>query len=347
MESDQQEMIPLIENSNDMSVHVNCNFEIGFKTTLSDNLVLMRLNNSLFNQRVALKGVRWMGKHYHLGVRDSDDCKPYTQILCLSNEAEEYRNSLLSLLKIRRDLNSNSEIQTNQFHLETLSNELTFAIKPYRLRPGALSTKLVNVAEGSEITVKGPFGNGLDLTNQSSGRHVIVCLGTGLLPFLDLFDFLLKKAIYQVFKTQNQTQLLPLIKPEQNYEEILKNASFELYASFSSSKDFICAEWIQTLETLSKQNNLGLFKSEINVDKMHDGPVNRFSTTKTKLDKKFFQKKLFTDKQDMDNMELSPNASTKQQIEFVEKMKYSREVDKLYILPLPNPKLVHHLLASA
>ena len=46
----------------------------------------------------------------------------------------------------------------------------------------------------------GPYGMGLELKEDSNGTHVIYCIGTGILPFLDLLDFLLKKAVYIVMK---------------------------------------------------------------------------------------------------------------------------------------------------
>lgn len=41
-------------------------------------------------------------------------------------------------------------------------------------------------------------GFGLELNAQSNGLHIIFAFGTGILQFLDLFDYLLKKSIYTV-----------------------------------------------------------------------------------------------------------------------------------------------------
>lgn len=217
-----------------------------------------------------------MGKHYYLSVKGSEIYKPYTQLVSLSNEVIEYRENLLKLLDARQERIRDSDIESNQFHLESYSDELSFAIKPYRLRAGALSTKLVDISLGNPLKLKGPFGEGLNLTEDFSGRCVILCLGTGILPFLDLFDFLLKKAIYQIFKAERSESLLQYVKPEQNYESIMKNASFEMYASFHSSKDFIGADWVHRLHTLSQKYNLGLFKAVVNIGSMFEGPVSNF-----------------------------------------------------------------------
>jgi hypothetical protein len=38
------------------------------------------------------------------------------------------------------------------------------------------------------------------MTEYSDGEHIIFASGTGILPFLDLFDYLLKKVVYTVIK---------------------------------------------------------------------------------------------------------------------------------------------------
>jgi hypothetical protein len=39
---------------------------------------------------------------------------------------------------------------------------------------------------------------GLEINEHSNGVHYIFCNGTGILPFLDLIDYLLKKALYTI-----------------------------------------------------------------------------------------------------------------------------------------------------
>lgn len=45
-----------------------------------------------------------------------------------------------------------------------------------------------------------PVGQGLEIDENSDGEHIIFAAGTGILPFLDLFDYLLKKLIYEIIK---------------------------------------------------------------------------------------------------------------------------------------------------
>jgi NAD(P)H-flavin reductase len=44
----------------------------------------------------------------------------------------------------------------------------------------------------------GPHGKGLELKATSQGTHVIFAGGTGILPFLDLFDYLLRKSVNKI-----------------------------------------------------------------------------------------------------------------------------------------------------
>lgn len=186
------------------------------------------------------------------------------------------------------------EANTEAFNIPEFSHEISFAIKPYRLRPKALSLKLVSISESSDIALKGTFGTGLNLSNDYNGRTLILTIGTGILPFMDLFDFLLKKSIYQVLKKENLSQLCTSVKPEQEYGEILKNASFEFYGSFNHSNDFLGADWIAKLEQISKRHDLGIFSSQINVETKFEGPIERFEKIeKGVIDKDFLRSKIF------------------------------------------------------
>jgi NAD(P)H-flavin reductase len=49
---------------------------------------------------------------------------------------------------------------------------------------------------GTNVSLQGPYGTSFGLTKEESGVFVIVAGGTGLFPFLDLLDFLLRKTIY-------------------------------------------------------------------------------------------------------------------------------------------------------
>jgi len=45
--------------------------------------------------------------------------------------------------------------------------------------------------ENEKYFIKGATGKGLDIKEGASGNHVFFCGGTGILPFLDTFAYIL------------------------------------------------------------------------------------------------------------------------------------------------------------
>jgi hypothetical protein len=97
-----------------LSVQVNADFRLGFKNVQSKNLTIFRLQNNHFKQRLNLKGVKWFGRHYYLGIPNESTFKPYTQIVSLSNECNEYRNGLVRLFDMREDSNVRREAASDK-----------------------------------------------------------------------------------------------------------------------------------------------------------------------------------------------------------------------------------------
>ena len=56
------------------------------------------------------------------------------------------------------------------------------------------------VTSWAEKTFKlmGPYGRGLRLKGRSKGFHIIIAAGTGVLPFIDLFHYLLQKTLIKL-----------------------------------------------------------------------------------------------------------------------------------------------------
>ena len=60
--------------------------------------------------------------------------------------------------------------------------------------------------------IEGPYGLGLNLKPSFSGKIAIVSSGTGIIPFMDLFDILLKRQVYmKLLKDGRDTSV---VKPE-------------------------------------------------------------------------------------------------------------------------------------
>ena len=126
------------------------------------------------------------------------------------------------------------------------------------------SIMLSGAQEAYKFNIEGPFGRGLSLKSEFSGKIAIVCSGTGILPFMDLFDILLKRQVY--LKLIKDGRDGSVVKPEQEYFEILKNAELDLYCSFATPQSFLGKEWIGKLIELTNDSGNkkgGLSKCEV------------------------------------------------------------------------------------
>ena len=103
----------------------------------------------------------------------------------------------------------------------------------------------------------------MELNANSNGNHIIFSGGTGILPFMDLFDFLLKKSIYHILLTQfglgreiaEQTNVY-----NEDFENIF-GSKFKvlLFAAFQNQEEFEYVNFILKLYNLNKQYNLNNF----------------------------------------------------------------------------------------
>ena len=82
--------------------------------------------------------------------------------------------------------------------------------------------------------------------------------GTGILPFIDLLDFLFKKQMYASMQINGMDT--SIIQPNQDYASIFPGARFNLLCAFRTIEDFIGWEWIDKLASLSHLSGNNLFK---------------------------------------------------------------------------------------
>ena len=236
------------------------------KEELSRNLFIARFRNEGFNVKTLLKGVNWLGKHFY--ITNDNKRRPYTSVISLSESAIAQRHQIIEKYgkSTRGDGETNNNGNTNgKDQFKTFSDSLSFGIKPYPAEK-ALSKEIGDAAIGARYTIEGPFGVGLDLPRNFSGSCAVFGLGTGFLPYLDLFDFLLKKTAYSAWKKVGKDQYLDTIQPVQDYEKLFPGASFKFFGAFQSVEDFVGHEWISEIHRISREAELGIFEAKIRLN---------------------------------------------------------------------------------
>lgn len=86
---------------------------------------------------------------------------------------------------------------------------------------------------------------------------MIIAGGTGILPFIDLLDLLLKIELHRLLKSKNLGT--EIVKPQQDYDSLFYNTKFKLLYSVDSIKNFTGFSWIEKLAAASRKNASGLF----------------------------------------------------------------------------------------
>ena len=143
-----------------------------------------------------MKGVKWIGRHFSISSTDKHDTmRIYSAVLCFTKINIDFRKNLIEYYKA---IVNNQRFQKELLKVEEkYSLTLPFIIKNYSENSNSFSNFIQN-SSNKIFELKGPFGLGLEINEKTTGNIVIICGGTGILPFVDFFDYLLKKSIYSV-----------------------------------------------------------------------------------------------------------------------------------------------------
>ena len=126
----------------------------------------------------------------------------------------------------------------------------------------------------------------MELNPANGGTVYLFAGGTGILPFLDFLDYLLKKAIFTV-ANQKSKSLNRFFN--ENYETTFdKSFQVVLFASFATFEDFSGYNIIKKLYEISKEENLKLFDMVIRMGK--GSKVTDIPTTDGMFDSEFARK---------------------------------------------------------
>lgn len=159
----------LVQNVYDDGIHTDDNWTLyesrtGMRTVsvhywkvsnnlrMSKNLHVVQFQNTIFSNKISLKGAAWLGKHYYIEGTNKElggyKKKPYTTVNCLGELTSQYRNNLIENYGIL-EKNEFKESKTEMNHLELpdYADSLSFGVKPYN-GPNALSMNICSTKKG-------------------------------------------------------------------------------------------------------------------------------------------------------------------------------------------------------
>lgn len=223
---------------------------------ISPTTAILQFKSKQVKVKLTCKGTEWLGRHYTI----SDDVKsrPYTNCTSLAMESSIYRKSMMEYFQVLETKGKPTTTPT----LPEFIDYLPICVKEYQgKRP--LSKKLVSGDQNLEYRIDGPIGRGIEIPNDFSGHVLLIAGGTGILPFLDFLEFLLKKSIYEVCKRDGLNS--SFILPQQDYSVYYPKAKFSLLAAFRSPEDFVGMDIVTNLFDISQKKNLTLFDALVKV----------------------------------------------------------------------------------
>lgn len=185
------------------------------------------------------KGIRWLGKHFR--VTKPHTWQPvhryYSIVYCMGmNTLQTWRTQIQVAGLETEVVTSTMEVLVD--YAEPVANETRFinmVVKAYRPH-GKVSRYMTDMTIGESVSLKGPLGPGLALTEESSGCHVGFAGGTGLVTFLDLVHL-----IWQ-HEMSIETTTLP------------QDFSLLLYVSFSTLDDTFALDLLRATQALCNRN---------------------------------------------------------------------------------------------
>jgi NAD(P)H-flavin reductase len=190
------------------------------------------------------KGVSWIGKHFRISKKEklSTVHRYYSISYCMSpSVVHEWRSQIQHAgFEVKPAPIPLEALPEYNEQVNTQDNVLTMIIKEYKPH-GIISQFTCGMELGKTISLKGPLGPGLALTEESSGVHLGFAGGTGLVPFLDLVHL-----IWKAETNQETTGLNP-------------GFSLVLYVSFSTWADSFGIDLLKATHALCQQNNTKRF----------------------------------------------------------------------------------------
>ena len=170
----------------------------------------------------------------------------------------------------------------------------------------------------------------MELTPNSDGNNLIFVGGTGIYPFLDFLDFLLKKSIFLVLaKGFSKEMAASTNHYRENYEKIFgANFKVYLYASFHTFDEFIgICGFVWNLHQINKKYDLGLFELVLRFSKKI--VIQGVTIVDDYFDENFFEK--FVTQKEINRVFVCGNLHMNKQISEI-CLKRSIPEDKIYLV---------------
>ena len=231
---------------------------------LSDTVSQISFISEHFNVKSFGSSLSFLGRHFKVSFnRKGSRARQYTTALALTEANTELRQDIYNYFKSSIDKNDDSFFDNNVSY-EDLTDNLSLFIKNYPF-PKALSRDLHDIdidGQGNDLIIEGPIGRGLELTQNSTGTHTIICAGTGILPFIDFLNVFLFKTMYRVLKEkvgERSAEKVNVYKIP--LDNVMEGLEIKFMGAFANKKEIIGLDIIEKLAEISNKYKVNNFSA--------------------------------------------------------------------------------------
>lgn len=134
-------------------------------------------------------------------------------------------------------------------------------IKEYR--DGLFTKFLFNSAVGKKYSITGPYvniliiqGKGLSLKPSTRGYYIFIGVGSGVTPYIDLFNYLLQKTLIELIAHKAGEFKARRVNSENISFSALSDLKILFIGSFATSGHFYFRDLFKELYELNRVHNL-------------------------------------------------------------------------------------------
>lgn len=270
--------------------HFGTRWVLKNRTRVTNNVSRFDFSSDQFFSKQFVGGHLGLGRHFAIRfLNKPGPTRTYTTAMAMIESNGKMRDILFNALE------NDQKIELPKDIVSPISY-LPLYIKRYNFING-LSKKLhevdLNNPSDCEFILEGPFGRGLGLSPNSSGKYTIISSGTGIFLFADFMQYLFIKAIYDIMLSKKKnTEANKILELGFDFPTSFKKISVKLIAAFDGLDEFYCEDLIRRLAFISHKYKLGMFEAVISDGNPSEG---------VSIDKKRFESGFLAKQVDMNS----------------------------------------------
>lgn len=232
---------------------------------INNTVSQVEFTNEFLNIKSFGTSLSSLGRHFKVSFNNNSSLtRLYTSAFALTEDNYNLRQNLYRYFE--EVMNNKSVKFTPNEDYKKLQNTLSLFIKNYPKEKGL--SALIHNLDGNQsyiserldeaaiptFKIEGPVGRGLELTPATSGNHVIICAGTGILPFIDLLNLFLWKNMYDLVKKTagaNKAEEMNILKIP--FDSFMNDLNIKFIGAFPNEEEFLGLDIIQKLAEISSK----------------------------------------------------------------------------------------------